>query len=106
MKRKPLPPHHPAAVQVAKIVIVCAWAFDCTPDEILSRRRPEMLCRARHAVYLLTEDVAVSANRIGDLIQRDHGSVLMGRVAARNRLETEPSWAEKYNKAKEMLATV
>lgn len=67
--------------------------YHVTPEEVLSRSRYAQVTEARQAVmYALTIELGLSSVRIGQILKRDHSTVLHGVRIHRERKEAREEY--------------
>lgn len=76
---------------------VCRY-YGLPRDEIYGKRRHAKVVRARQMVMLLAREHRkhLSLTRIGQLMKRDHTTVMHGAEAARKRIAEDPDYAVAY----------
>lgn len=77
-----------------------------TRAELRSDRRALAISRARHLLFYLLREFCqhMSYTRIGEIMNRDHTSVMHGVRRAGARLEVEPAYKELYHRVFNQLA--
>ena len=76
------------------VEIVANW-FGITPEQIMSRGRPEHIAWPRQiAIFLLSEHTEWSSQKVGDYFGRDHANVLYACRKVVAVSEVEPRTAE------------
>ena len=78
--------------EIAGFAIALLAKNYCVPAENFpTRRRTEDIAWPRQILfYILRETTDMTLSEIGDLMNRDHGTVLHGIHHVRDRMETEP----------------
>ena len=74
-----------------KAVKEASRVWGVSRDAILSKQRPERVCKARFAVYAWMRRQGYVYEQIGLVMDKDHGAVINGVRKFRNWIETMPS---------------
>jgi len=76
-----------------EIVRLTAIYFKVDPMAIMGRGRPEPVATARQIVmHLMREKMAIGPSAVGELLNKNHGTVIHGCHAVKSRAETIPSF--------------
>jgi hypothetical protein len=94
-----------ALMPVKCLVEQATRIFALGPDEICGRRRHTYITGARNAVYLVAYEAGWSSICIGQVIGRDHSTVLHGRDVARRDAERSPDYAARVAELREFAAS-
>lgn len=95
-----------ATMPVDRVKFICQAVcreFGIRRRELFSPHRPNRICYARFAAWLLLrqpEFIRLSYPHIGLLFKRDHGTVLSGVVSAENLYETDADFRQLVNNLK------
>ena len=99
--------HAPSERTVANRVIACAAAqFGVPIEDLLSKMRSKAISEARQAaIYVLREQRRYSYVRIGEVLARDHSSVIRGYRAAVARAAASQVYSEALRAVAELSDT-
>jgi len=100
-----VPARQKIAAEPQRVVNAMANQYQVSPEELLGQRRSRGLAEARLAVYWLLRTLTdMSSTEIGNVLKKDHSTVLMGiKRCARFRLE-DNAYRERIDAmAKEIL---
>lgn len=78
----------------ADILTRTAETFGVAPQALAGRTRSAYLAQARQAAMVGLRDLGLSLASIGQLLNRDHTTVLHGLGAAATRAEANPRYAQ------------
>lgn len=82
--------------RVARATLAAARAFEVPPREIIGRCRLSSVVRARQALACALYQVyETSYPQLGDLLNRDHTTVLYSVRAAKHDADADPDYAER-----------
>ena len=101
-----VPARQRIAAEPERVVNAMANQYQVSPQELLGKKRSRGLAEARLATYWLLRALTdMSSTEIGDVLKKDHSTVLMGiKRCARFRLE-DNAYRERIDAmAKEILA--
>lgn len=77
-------------VQTLVIVNLCANHFNVTYAQVVGRSREKQIVKARHsAIYLLYKWGFLTCKEIGQLINRDHTTVVFGKQRVLDSFSTK-----------------
>lgn len=101
--RKSLP-HEASAGEAEQIIAFVADQYGYTFGAMQSRSRNAHIVKARHVgIYLARELCEISTATLGQILQRDHGSMIHATAAVKDRIEIDPQFANKVDRIRELL---
>lgn len=94
-----------APADVAERVLAAVAAeFNTTVNALRSRSRLQQHCLPRHlALALLVEEAGLTWRAAAASVNRDTHAAEHAKVAMRDRRDTEPRFAERYNRLRDDL---
>ena len=89
------------------IIMVTSEQFGVTPVELMGRRRPQEVADARQTAMAQTRKrIRMSTPRIGQMFDRDHGTILHAIAAVQSKRETDPRFRAKVEAVERELDRV
>ena len=100
--------HHPDDPPVPEIFSIImkavSQAFDVTQSAIMKRIRYDHIAKARHAAMNLTKErINWTLEAVGELFDRDHGTVMWAIKAVKDRRATDKDFRRRYAEAERLI---
>ena len=88
----------PVAVTVDKIFAAVSEKYNVTEEDIKGLKRSKTIMQARHvSVYLIRQITSLPVTAIGDIVNRDHATILSSIDKVTKDMETTPAFADEVN---------
>lgn len=85
------------ATPTDKRILVAAEMFNVHPRDLVGHYKFSFLLLPRFALTKALREVGLSSPRIGQIVRRDHTSVLYQLKQADNFMQRDPGYAKKVN---------
>ncbi len=88
----------PVSVTVDKIFSAVSEKYNVTVEDIKGLKRSKNIMQARHvSVYLIRQITSLPVTAIGEIVNRDHATILSSIDKVTKDMETTPAFADEVN---------
>lgn len=92
-------------LDVSRIIEIVSDIYEISPFDVTSKSRNEEFVKARYSCYAIIESLKKNYSfiDIGAMFNRDHSSIIHGRIEHLNLLDTDKTYKTRFNKISEKI---